>query len=141
MSIYRVRYKRSPDDDAEQPAQPRVGPAAGNVLRFVPPGQNLARLRKASPVDYLLPASIRWLTSLPHEVRVAALASKYPRIVNLIARHWNDYDACCACFADLLADRRGTRRGFPADVHADIRNLQEYYLYARQSAGDELTLV
>jgi len=131
MLTYDSRGDRALADD---PAWERIKSKDGSGRPHPPPVlpvQNGTRRRTASPVDYLLPASIDWLMSLPREVRAVALASKYPRIVNLIVQHWNNYDACCACFADLLADRRGNRRGFPADVHSDIRMLQEHYLRSR----------
>ena len=94
------------------------------------PAQNVADLRKADPVNYLLPASNRWVESLPCEVRPLALASKYPRIVNLLARHWNDYDACATYFGQLLFDDRGNRQGFPVAVKSDIKILQEYFRHS-----------
>ena len=141
MSIYGSRRDRVLDND---PAWERImlaGTAAQSDLSPTQPDQNGARLRKANPAEYLLPASVTWLKSLPPEVRPVALATKYARVVNLLAQQWNDQDACCAYFCTLLADRRGGRKGFPADVRADIRMLQEYYLYARQSAAAGLAIV
>ena len=94
------------------------------------PAQDLAGLRKADPVNYLLPASNRWLTTLPREVRPLALVTRYPRIVNLLAQHWNDHEACAAYFGHLLVDHRGNRQGFPVAVKSDIRVLQEHFLHA-----------
>ena len=90
----------------------------------------MAGLRKADPVNYLLPVSKRWLDSLPREVRPLSLATKYARIVNLLAQHWNDHDACATFFGHLLFDRRGNRQGFPVAVKSDIRLLQEYFLHS-----------
>ena len=141
MSIYNSRRDRALDND---PAWERIM-LAGSSARLhspaVEPTQSGARLRKANPVDYLLPVSINWLKSLPREVRPIALAIKYARVVNLLVRQWDDHDACSAYFRTLLADRRGGRRGFPADVQADIRMLQEYYLYAGQTPDERLTIV
>ncbi len=104
------------------------------------PAQNVAALRKADPVNYLLPASNRWLTSLPREVRPLALATKYPRIVNLLAQHWNDHDACAAFFGHLLFDRRGDRQGFPVAVKSDIRILHEYFLHSTPKGAYHSTM-
>lgn len=93
------------------------------------PVQDVAGLRKADPVNYLLPASNRWLVSLPREVQPQALATQYPRIVNLLAQHWDDRQACAAFFGHLLLDHRGNRQGFPVAVKSDIRMLQEYFLH------------
>jgi hypothetical protein len=84
-------------------------------------------VRKARPADYLLPASERWMEHLPHDVRPLALATRYPRIVNLVARQWSDRGACPAFFEELLIDRRGGRQGFPADVQHDLSKLRNYW--------------
>jgi hypothetical protein len=94
------------------------------------PAQDPAGLRKADPVNYLLPASSLWLASLPREVRPLALVTKYPRIVNLLAQDWNDHEACAAYFGHLLVDHRGNRQGFPIAVKSDIRILQEYFMHS-----------
>jgi hypothetical protein len=67
------------------------------------------------------------LASLPRTAYPFALASKYPRIVNLLALHWEDRLACPEYFEELLVDRRGGRQGFPTDVLLDLRNLREYW--------------
>ena len=107
------------------PGQPRPG------HDITPqPAQKVAGLRKADPVNYLLPATNRWVNSLPCEVRPIALATKYPRIVNLLAQHWNDHDACATYFGHLLFDDRGNRQGFPVAVKCDIKILQEYFRHS-----------
>ena len=83
--------------------------------------------RKAQPADLLLPATQRWLDSLPAGNRPLALATKFPRIANLIAVNWNNPKDCSALIYSLLHDQRSERRGFPRDVSQDILNLQMYY--------------
>jgi hypothetical protein len=83
--------------------------------------------RKAQPVEVLLPATRRWLDSLPNETRPHALAERFPRLANLIALNWNSPSDCCAFIASLMLDQRGGRRGFPYDVLQDIHNLRVYY--------------
>lgn len=83
--------------------------------------------RKAAPANYLLPSACKWIESLPADVRPDALASRYPRIVNLIAAQWTDHGTCPLLFEDLLRDRRGGRAGFPPDVHRDLVCLQEFW--------------
>jgi hypothetical protein len=140
MSFYGSRRDRSLDNDpqwerlmlkADRAPLPRQ-PAHGIKPR---PAQDVAYLRKADPANHLLPASQRWLTSMPVEARPQALTTHYARIVNLIAQHWNDRDACAAYFNDLLIDHRGNRQGFPAPVQADIRALQQYFLHSQQPAA------
>jgi hypothetical protein len=135
MSSYVIRRHRLLDDTPQWdhlvqttvgvPRQPQ--PVREKAPQPVP---SVAALRKADPVNYLLPASKRWLMSLPREVRPLALATKYPRIVNLLAQQWNDHDACVAFFGHLLVDHRGNRQGFPVAVKSDVRIIQEYFLHS-----------
>ncbi len=83
--------------------------------------------RKAQPAEVLLPATQRWLNTLPMEVRPRALAEQFPRVTNLIAINWNNPHDCCAFISSLLVDQRGGRRGFPGDVVQDIHNLRVFY--------------
>ena len=83
--------------------------------------------RKAQPVEVLLPATRRWLDTLPKEIRPDALAEQFPRVANLVAVNWNNPNDCCACISSLLVDQRGGRRGFPGGVLQDIQNLRLYY--------------
>ena len=141
MSFYHPRAKRSPDATVDAPGGNGTAPTPAAALPFAQPAQNWAQRRKAKPVDYLLPASRRWFEGLPIEVRPMALADKYPRIVNLIAQQWNDYEACSAYFGELLAARRGHRQGFPSDVERDLRTLVAYYQRLRLVADGSLSVV
>jgi hypothetical protein len=98
---------------------------------YARPAANGIRLRKANPLNALLPASLDWLGTLPRELRPMALAMMYPRIVNLLAQQWSDYDACHAYFDELLTGRRPNRHGFPADVRREIWTLREHYIGSR----------
>jgi len=132
MSIYQLRPKRLIDDDVTQPVTHGGTPEPASL----PPAdqdsaQDWSRLRKATPVNYMLPSSLEWLRSLPKDVRPMALAIQYPRIANLIALQWSKPVECCAYFDDLLVDHRGMRKGFPADVHRDLQTLRDYYCALR----------
>lgn len=83
--------------------------------------------RKAQPADILLPATRRWLDSLPSQNRPNALASRFPRIANLVAANWSNPGDCSAYIFSLLHDQRAGRRGFPKEVIQDIVNLRFYY--------------
>lgn len=84
-------------------------------------------VRKAAPADYLLPWSEKWFDALPPDHAPCALATFYPRIVNMIAAQWKDHRGCPLLFEDLLGDRRGGRAGFPPAVRRDLLRLQEYW--------------
>ena len=133
MSIYGRRkglmdfeeFKRTPQArDADTPAS---RPERGRADDF---SDDWAQVRRARPADYLLPIGERWLRGLPAELLPAALLTTFPRIVNLIAMQWDDRGACAVYFEELLADRRGGRRGFPQNVERDLSRLRNYW-YSR----------
>ncbi len=136
MSTYGSRRDRVLDNDPHwerlllkglsAPTKPRSAPVVSPQ-----PVEELARLRKADPANYLLPTSLKWLKTLPDEARPVSLATRYARIVNTLAQQWNDPPACGAYFAALLVDRRGNRQGFPPAVQTDLRILLEYFIRSR----------
>ena len=129
MSIYQLRSKR-PIDTAVRPHGGTSAPARP-LLHAQVSAEEWSERRKAKPVNYLLPVSIDWLASLPIDVRPRALVRQYPRIANLVALQWDNAVACRAYFDDLLTDHRGTRKGFPADVHRELMALRNFYYKLR----------
>lgn len=142
MSIYGSRRDRSLDHDlAWERILLKVGDSQPDPQPDPTNLEDAVRLRKASPLDYLLPASLDWLKRLPDGLRPIALATQYPRIVNLLAQQWNDPTACRAYFDELLVGRRPTRQGFPADVRRDIWELREHFMHSRMAAGGDSAIV
>lgn len=92
-----------------------------------PDATDWSGVRKAKPADYLLPQSEKWFDALPPDVAPCALASQFPRIVNLIVAQWNDHRGAPDLFEELLGDRRGGRAGFPPAVRRDLLKIQEYW--------------
>jgi len=107
-----------------------------------PPAQNLAQLRKATPVEYTLPATLKWLESLPPRVQPVQLSAKYARVANLIAHQWNDGKACVAYLDELLKShgRRGRRQGFPANIRRELQALREHYMQLQLNADGGLSI-
>jgi len=129
MSIYGRRSGWSDLNDVVQPARPQP-------LDQAPPerpdaGTDWSRVRKAQPANHLFPQSEKWFDTLPNEVAPCALASLYPRIVNLIVAQWKDHRGVPELFEELLGDRRGGRAGFPPAVQRDLLKLQEYWYSGR----------
>ena len=125
MSIYGGRRGWNDLNDVVQPLR-----RPGDAQR--PPSSlasdtDWSKVRKARPANYLLPQSEKWFDMLPVELAPCALASQFPRIVNLIVSQWNDHVHAPGLFEDLLGDRRGGRAGFPAAVRRDLLNLQEFW--------------
>lgn len=67
----------------------------------------------------------RWLESLPPSVRPAALCAQYPRLANRLALCWNDPLLAERLFDELMISKRARRRGFPAEVGAELLRLRE----------------
>ena len=127
MSIYRGRTGRSDHDDVHEVPVARPWVTAAPSTDSSAASREWLRYRKARPIDRLLPISSRWLDRLPLDMHPSALATQYPRIVNLIALQWSDSDACSAYLEDLLVDRRGARQGFPAVVQRELVRLHDYW--------------
>lgn len=85
------------------------------------------RRRPPVPTDRALTGeAMDWVVHLPAEQRPIALCERFPRVANAIAQAWKQNDACASLLASLLTDRRSRRRGFPAEVQAEIERLARY---------------
>lgn len=73
------------------------------------------------------PPTFKWLSQLPKDKRPNALPRQYPRIANRLASLWKRPIHCELYLDDLVMDLRGGRRGFPAEVAAEITALKEYF--------------
>jgi hypothetical protein len=125
VSIYGGRRGWNDLNDVVQPiARPRMVEPRASPLKSA---TDWTSVRKARPADHLLPQSEKWFDMLPVELVPCALASQFPRIVNLIVSQWNDHVHAPGLFEELLGDRRGGRAGFPAAVRRDLLNLQEFW--------------
>jgi len=82
--------------------------------------------RRVQPLNQQLPATAKWLASIPTEIQPLALAQKFPRIANNLARLWQDRVALHDYLDDLVVDRRGGRQGFPPEVHSELLVLRDY---------------
>ena len=62
-------------------------------------------------------------------VPIPTLAKRFPHVVNGLASRWDTpIEVLDAFDGDLLADRRGGRRGFPADALAELLLLRRHAL-------------
>jgi hypothetical protein len=91
--------------------------------------QDPARHRQPeSPYDRSLNrATIAWLKELPQPLVPVALASQFPRIANRLSRFWDAPKMMEQCFAELLLNKRGRRKGFPKNVVDELHMLAQYY--------------
>jgi hypothetical protein len=115
MSIYEGTRVPRWTPTSQKPAAEAVVPAP-------------VHLRKAQPADVVVPRTLAWIASLPADARPHALAKRYARIANNFACCWDQPSVCAKYFDDLLIDRRGGRKGFPADVLHDLQRLKAAYV-------------
>jgi hypothetical protein len=96
----------------------------------------VALLRKASPANVLLHATIVWLQMLPTAVRPLELCERFPRIANQLSSAWRDPVAARACFGRLLLDSRIGRQGFPEGILDELLVLQAHYEFESPPGKD-----
>lgn len=121
MSIYRENRYRP--DELRTPSA--VKSAAASTAAS---DEQYRHLRRNQPVNTPLPATRTWFASLPTDLKPAALMASYARIANVIAATWTEPKELVPYMDSLLTDRRGNRRGFPADV---LRELMALALHAQ----------
>ena len=127
----------TPSPGAKRPAiynvLQKVSRASENVSADTPSPPEAAlpqasqRRHNTTTVNRLLSSTIDWLAGLPPNVRPLALATKFPRVANRIAKEWQEPSSCRRDFDDLVYDKRGTRKGFPPDVYVELLALRDYY--------------
>ena len=83
-------------------------------------------------------STIGWLNELPRTVVPLTLATRFPRIVNRLARFWDSPGMIEECFKDLLVDRRGGRKGFPDKILDELYALAQYYCTLHEKMGNDL---
>jgi len=82
-------------------------------------------------------AAVKWLGNLPPAIAPRHAAARFPRIVNRLARFWNEPAMVAEIFDDLLVARRPGRQGFPPAILAEFRALQTFWQGARlEDPGD-----
>jgi hypothetical protein len=131
MSIYRQVKRASPDNVHDFSLQRSDARKRESVLS----SEWLAK-RKAQPCETLLATTARWYASLPTDAQPQVLCATFPRILNCLAAGWNDRDRTLRYFDDLLTDRRGGRKGFPADVLEELHRLKTFYEALNPAAND-----
>ena len=77
--------------------------------------------------EALTPAASAWIRTLPMRLKPLQLCNAYPRVVNRIAGAWNDPALTDGVFNELLLDQRGSRKGFPPGIAAEILRLHAYH--------------
>lgn len=68
--------------------------------------------------------TVRLLFGMPRGIRPLHLQEQFPRIANELPARWHDAHSVHAYLSELLEDRRGNRRGFPALVAEELQALK-----------------
>jgi hypothetical protein len=93
--------------------------------------------REGKPDDSRLSAeSVTFLSALDQAVRPYQLAVRFPRIVNNLARLWQQPGQLDRYLDDLLIDTRGNRQGFPLRILTELAALKEHSQSAASSRAD-----
>ncbi len=126
-----------PEDVLETAPEARPSPPADAAARA--PGRRMPRWQRQPPARLSMPAH-RLIIDLKRSGEpIDALARRFPHVVNRLAEAWPAPALAIDLIDDLLVDRRGARRGFPADALAELlltRQLCTQRLAARSARPD-----
>jgi hypothetical protein len=67
-----------------------------------------------------------WAEQFHAPLRPDRLCQVYPRVANRLALCWPDSILTERLFDELLIDKRGGRRGFPAEIAAELVRLRRF---------------
>lgn len=111
----------------QNPRTPAVPPSPSRPAGSAAPDAAALIRQRAKPraADAIMTALTRaWFETLPLWPRPEQLCARYPRVANRLALCWSDVELTEQLFEDLLVDRRGDRKGFPAPVLDDLRRVR-----------------
>jgi hypothetical protein len=113
-------------------------PAAIVALEKLLPGYWEEQRRPLQASDRALTGKgIDWMLALPDESRPKALCEQYPRIANHLAEHWQDLPGTRLALMRLLADERGSRKGFSLQIEQEIGRLAAHVQWLVEGAPTE----
>lgn len=123
-----IPFEKVSLEEAIAAANTGFAPAAAPVSKAVR-NDDWARLRQSAGAasHELSGEAFAWLSKLPKEKRPNHLARQFPRIVNQLAGLWKRPLRCELYLDNLALDLRGGRRGFPAEIAAEIVMLKDYF--------------
>ena len=114
------------------------------LRQHVPQVTTSGRLKPEACSAPLIGEALRLLVKLDATVRLEALSSRFPRVLNRIAEVWDKPEQVDRCFDELLLHSRGVRQGFPPAVISEIASLRHYHLtriYPKRSDPWEQTML
>jgi hypothetical protein len=102
-----------------------AAPARGSPLT-TPEAGRAPPSERDNTLSRLVP---RWRESLPPESTPDYLCAHFPRIANRLALCWADPPLALHLLDELFRDRRGGRRGFPAEALDELKSLRRVALH------------
>jgi hypothetical protein len=116
------------DFDAARRALDELPPGVAEVQRINSGFGNWGgQRRKPLPSDRALTGeAMDWVVQLPPALRPHSTCEQFPRVANALAASWSDVSYSLKVIDHLINDYRGGRRGFPAAVQGELRELHAY---------------
>jgi hypothetical protein len=100
----------------------RAGASSASRAFLAPEAKRTAPRGSDLTLSALVPA---WLESLLPEAWPGYLCQYFPRIANRLALCWADPELTVRLLDEFFLDRRGTRRGFPAEALDELMALRQ----------------
>ena len=125
--MYSLKFEKVSFD---QPGGQRVAPS-----ETMP--EHLRKAQDASPISLLSP-TVKWMRSLPADVRPQKLADAYPRVANLLAAAWPDPGVFRERLNEILFTDRTNRQGFPVEVAKELLRLNEHFVQRRNAVDTDI---
>ncbi|MDP9043436.1 MAG: hypothetical protein M3O01_01365 [Pseudomonadota bacterium] len=123
MSLSTFGFEQEPVQERRSSRAAAQSVAAPSATAAVADAKSLRD--RPSPRDNALSAlALAWLAEFGPASRPDHLAARYPRIANRLALGWRDPVLTALILDSLLIDRRGGRKGFPADVAGELTRLR-----------------
>jgi hypothetical protein len=130
-----IEFEFTNVDDARKEAE---RPAAIVALEKLLPGYWEEQRRPLTPSDRALTGkAIDWLMALPVSARPKALSEQFPRIANHLADHWRNPISTQLALMRLLADERGSRKGFSLQIEQEVGRLSAHVQALLENAPTE----
>jgi hypothetical protein len=103
-----------------------VLPAVERMFDALPGGWEAFRQAQTRDDKRLGKHAMAWFTALQPALRPLRCAVHYPHVINRVAALWNKPAELEVYFDGLINSRRQNRKGFPAEVQAEIAALQKH---------------
>lgn len=116
-----IPFEKVSLEEAKAVLDQGVTPSIARNWAMVRASRGVKNMELATP-------TVKWITSLPEDVRPRSLAKRFPRITNKLADLWKRPLYCERYLDTLLLDDRESRNGFPPKVGKELARLKIYLI-------------